>query len=123
MKIGSRAWARQQRRCRSHPLYPRGPYGAEQAILQAAGVALRPAGAGDAEAALAACEEARLGPTSHVMRTHRTAPPDMVTKTVWRRTGDKPFERIEDIIPREELMAQTDRYKRVAGYSKAAIQA
>jgi 5-methylphenazine-1-carboxylate 1-monooxygenase len=123
MNLGGWDWARPRRCCRSHPMSPRGSNGTGQAILHAVGLADRLAESEDAEAAQATDEAARLGPTSIVMRTNRTAPPDVVIKTVWERIGDKPFERIEDVIPREELMALVDRYKQVAGYNKAAIKA
>ena len=106
----------------AHPMYPRGSNGAGQAILDA--VALSDClaeNAGDPVAALASYEARRLGPTSNVVRTNRTAPPDVVIKTVWERSGDKPFARIEDVIPPEELMALVDRYKQVAGYDKSAL--
>ena len=38
-------------------------------------------------------------------------------------SGDKPFGNIDDLIPREELAAITDGYKRVAGFDKATLQA
>ena len=63
----------------------------------------------------------RLGPTSAVVRTNRITPPDVVIKTVWERTGDRPFARIEDVMSRDELMALVDRYKQVAGYDRAAL--
>ncbi|HYF07551.1 MAG TPA: flavin-dependent oxidoreductase [Acetobacteraceae bacterium] len=106
----------------AHPMYPRGSNGAGQAILDAVALADCLSATHDPVEALADYERRRLGPTSAVVRTSRTAPPDVVIKTVWERTGDKPFRRIEDVIPPEELMALVDRYKQVAGYSKAAIK-
>jgi 5-methylphenazine-1-carboxylate 1-monooxygenase len=41
---------------------------------------------------------------------------------VYERTGDRPFERIEDVIPESELRAISERYKRIAGYDRAALQ-
>ena len=106
----------------AHPMYPRGSNGAGQAILDAMALAESFAGSpGDAVAVLAEYEKKRLGPTSDVVRTNRTAPPDVVIKTVWERSGDKPFARIEDVIPPAELTALVDRYKQVAGYDKAAL--
>jgi hypothetical protein len=34
---------------------------------------------------------------------------------VHERSGDKPFERIEDVVPREELARIAEAYKQVAG--------
>ncbi len=106
----------------AHPMYPRGSNGAGQAILDAMALAESFVSSRyDAVAALAGYERKRLGPTSDVVRTNRTAPPDVVIKTVWERSGDKPFARIEDVIPPAELTALVDRYKQVAGYDKAAL--
>ena len=41
---------------------------------------------------------------------------------VFARTGDKPFERIEDVISPEELRALSEGYKRVAGYDKETLE-
>jgi 5-methylphenazine-1-carboxylate 1-monooxygenase len=42
---------------------------------------------------------------------------------VYRRTGDKPFKNIDDVISREELAALSESYKRVAGYDKERLKA
>jgi hypothetical protein len=39
-----------------------------------------------------------------------------------RRTGDRPFERIDSVISPQELVALTDRYKKVAGYDRQALK-
>ena len=57
------------------------------------------------------------------MRTNRTTPPDAILKEVWERTGDKPFERIEDVMSAEEMAAITNRYKKVAGYDRQSLEA
>jgi hypothetical protein len=41
---------------------------------------------------------------------------------VYRRTGDKPFENIDDVISRDELVALSEGYKRVAGYQKEQLR-
>jgi 5-methylphenazine-1-carboxylate 1-monooxygenase len=46
---------------------------------------------------------------------NRTEPPDAIPREVYLRTGDSPFERIEDVINREEMEVLLGRYKRVAG--------
>ena len=35
---------------------------------------------------------------------------------VWKRSGDRPFARIEDVITNAELVALSEDYKRVAGF-------
>jgi 5-methylphenazine-1-carboxylate 1-monooxygenase len=52
-----------------------------------------------------------------VVRTNRTNPPDAILREVSRRSGDRPFTRIEDVISNEELAAISDGYKNVAGYA------
>jgi hypothetical protein len=53
---------------------------------------------------------------------NRRNPPDAILREVYERTGDKPFERIESVISPQELVAFTDRYKKVAGYDKQALK-
>jgi hypothetical protein len=52
---------------------------------------------------------------------NRTQPPDAILGEVYRRTGDKPFARIEDVIAREELQAMSEGYKRISGSSQEAL--
>jgi 5-methylphenazine-1-carboxylate 1-monooxygenase len=107
----------------AHPMYPRGSNGAGQAILDARALAdSLAASPDDAERALRAYEERRLEATAKVVRTNRTTPPDWILGEVHKRTGDKPFKSIDDVISREELLAITDAYKRVAGYEKEKLR-
>jgi 2-polyprenyl-6-methoxyphenol hydroxylase-like FAD-dependent oxidoreductase len=105
----------------AHPMYPRGSNGAGQAILDARCLADRLAEGGDPVAALAAYEAERLPATARVVLTNRTNPPDAINREVWLRTGDKPFAQIDDVISREELVALSDGYKRVAGYDRERL--
>jgi 5-methylphenazine-1-carboxylate 1-monooxygenase len=105
----------------AHPMYPRGSNGAGQAILDARALADCLAAAGEPEAALAAYETRRLEATAKVVRTNRTTPPDWILGEVHKRTGDKPFASIDDVISRQELVAITDAYKRVAGYDREKL--
>ena len=66
---------------------------------------------------LAAYEAERRPATSAVVLQNRKAPPDALLGEVYKRTGNKPFGRIEDVISREELLAITNGYKQVAGYT------
>jgi 2-polyprenyl-6-methoxyphenol hydroxylase-like FAD-dependent oxidoreductase len=105
----------------AHPMYPRGSNGAGQAILDARALADCLAASRDAVAALAAYDERRRDATARVVRANRAAPPDAILGEVYRRTGDKPFASIDDVISREELAAITEAYKRVAGYEKQKL--
>jgi 5-methylphenazine-1-carboxylate 1-monooxygenase len=106
----------------AHPMYPRGSNGAGQAILDARALAQSLARFRDNPvAALTHYEDLRLGPTAEVVRSNRTVPPDAILGEVHRRTGDRPFRSIDDVISHAELLAITDRYKRIAGYDKDAL--
>lgn len=105
----------------AHPMLPRGSNGAGQAILDARALTTALAQHDDPVAALAAYEKQRLEATTRVVLTNRTNPPDAILREVFERTRDRPFVRIDDVISREELVALSDSYKRVAGYSKEAL--
>jgi len=104
----------------AHPMYPRGSNGAGQAILDARALADKLAQHPDTVSALAAYEAERLPFTADVVRMNRKNPPDAILREAWQRTGDKPFDRIEDVISREELAVLSDDYKRVAGLESPA---
>ena len=87
----------------AHPMYPRGSNGAGQAIL-------------DARALAAALPRSRSGRGARGLRDSSACrrprascsptarnPPDAILREVFLRTGDKPFERIDDVISRDEL--------------------
>jgi 2-polyprenyl-6-methoxyphenol hydroxylase-like FAD-dependent oxidoreductase len=106
----------------AHPMYPRGSNGAGQAILDARALAeALAASPADPVGALAAYENRRLAATARVVRTNRTAPPDAILGEVFRRTGDQPFRSIDEVISREELVAISEGYKRIAGYDQDAL--
>jgi 2-polyprenyl-6-methoxyphenol hydroxylase-like FAD-dependent oxidoreductase len=102
----------------AHPMVPRGSNGAGQAILDARCLADALAASGLGEGALRSYEEQRIAATGRVVLANRTMPPDAILGEVYRRTGDRPFERIEDVISDAELSAITERYKEIAGYSR-----
>jgi hypothetical protein len=41
---------------------------------------------------------------------------------VFQRSHDRPFARIDDVISRDELVALSEGYKQIAGYSKEALR-
>jgi hypothetical protein len=57
-----------------------------------------------------------------VVLTNRTNPPDAILREVYQRTSDRPFADIDEVISREELVALSEGYKRIAGYSKDALR-
>ena len=106
----------------AHPMYPRGSNGAGQAILDARALAEALSSRGDAEGALKTYEAQRLPLTAEVVRMNRRNPPDAILREVFERTGDKPFDRVENVISEAELVALSESYKRVAGYDRDSLK-
>jgi 2-polyprenyl-6-methoxyphenol hydroxylase-like FAD-dependent oxidoreductase len=106
----------------AHPMVPRGSNGAGQAILDARALTTALEENADPAAALAAYEKQRLEATTRIVLTNRTNPPDAILREVFQRTGDQPFGVIDDVISRDELVALSEGYKRIAGYSKDALR-
>ena len=107
----------------AHPMYPRGSNGAGQAILDARALADCLQSAESVPEALEDYEDQRLAATAAVVHASRSAPPDVILKAVHERTGDRPFDRIEDVITATEMAALSDSYKRVAGYHRESLAA
>ncbi len=105
----------------AHPMVPRGSNGAGQAILDARALASALSENDDPVAALAAYEKQRLEATTRIVLTNRTNPPDAILREVFQRTHDRPFASIDDVISRDELVALSEGYKRIAGYSREAL--
>jgi 2-polyprenyl-6-methoxyphenol hydroxylase-like FAD-dependent oxidoreductase len=106
----------------AHPMVPRGSNGAGQAILDARALTTALLEHANPVAALAAYEKQRLEATTRIVLTNRTNPPDAILREVFERTNDRPFGAIEEVISREELLAMSDSYKRIAGFSREALR-
>jgi 5-methylphenazine-1-carboxylate 1-monooxygenase len=106
----------------AHPMVPRGSNGAGQAILDARALTQALLEHADPVAALAAYQKQRLEATTRIVLTNRSNPPDAILREVFERTHDRPFAAIEDVISRDELVALSEGYKRIAGYSKEALR-
>jgi 5-methylphenazine-1-carboxylate 1-monooxygenase len=106
----------------AHPMVPRGSNGAGQAILDARALTAALSQSADPVAALSSYETQRLEATTRIVLTNRTNPPDAILREVFERTHDRPFSRIDEIISRDELVALSEGYKRIAGYSKDALR-
>ena len=105
----------------AHPMYPRGSNGAGQAILDAralTGCLLRNS---NPETALKDYEKIRLKAVNDLVLMNRANPPDAILREVWKRSGDQPFARIDDLISRAELVAMSEAYKRVAGFERDSL--
>ena len=105
----------------AHPMYPRGSNGAGQAILDARVLTGCLRKNENVENALKEYEHARLKAVNDLVLMNRANPPDAILREVWRRSGDKPFARIEDVIANAEMAALSESYKQVAGFSREAL--
>jgi 5-methylphenazine-1-carboxylate 1-monooxygenase len=111
----------------AHPMVPRGSNGAGQAILDARALASALTATLvenniDPAAAFSIYEKQRLEATTRIVLTNRSNPPDAILREVFQRTNDRPFAAIDDVISRDELVALSEGYKRIAGYSKEALR-
>jgi 2-polyprenyl-6-methoxyphenol hydroxylase-like FAD-dependent oxidoreductase len=107
----------------AHPMLPRGANGGAQSILDGRAFTDNLLKHKEPVAALKAYEAERLPPTAKIVLTNRKDPPDSILREVHRRTGDKPFRHIDDVISPAELAALNDGYKRVAGFDKDKLAA
>jgi 2-polyprenyl-6-methoxyphenol hydroxylase-like FAD-dependent oxidoreductase len=105
----------------AHPMYPRGSNGAGQAVLDCRALVESLLASAEPAEALRLYEEKRLKPTSDVVLANRKIAPDVILREVYERTGDKPFDNIDDVIPRSEIAEMMNRYKRVAAYDKDSV--
>ena len=108
----------------AHPMVPRGSNGAGQAILDAHAIAeCLAADRRDIAAAFAAYERIRRPATEAVVLTNRTSPPDAILREVYERTGDRPFDNVDDVVSRDELRRIADSYRQIAGLAHADLAA
>lgn len=105
----------------AHPMYPRGSNGAGQAILDARTLAGCLKRERNVPAALEAYEAARLAGAYEVVLANRSSGPDALLAEVHRRTGDRPFARIEDVISEAEMRALAENYQRIAGFERESL--
>jgi 5-methylphenazine-1-carboxylate 1-monooxygenase len=106
----------------AHPMYPIGSNGASQAILDARTLAFELASCDDVDTALARYENVRRPATSKLVLANRENGPEQVMQLVHERAPHG-FARVEDVISREELEAIDLRYKQVAGFECATLNA
>ncbi|CAM3401132.1 flavin-dependent oxidoreductase [Bordetella sputigena] len=106
----------------AHPMVPRGSNGAGQAIIDARFLAGQLKKQGLTPAALQEYDRVRVATTTKVVLTNRSNPPDAILREAYERSHDQRFERIEDVISRDELQAISDRYKQVAGFDPETLK-
>jgi 2-polyprenyl-6-methoxyphenol hydroxylase-like FAD-dependent oxidoreductase len=105
----------------AHPMYPRGSNGAGQAIIDARTLTGCLIKNENIENALKEYEQTRLKAANDLVLMNRANPPDAILREVWKRSGDRPYARIEDVISNAELVAMSDAYKRVAGFERDSL--
>ena len=98
----------------AHPMYPVGSNGAAQAIIDGKRLGEMLA-AHPVTEALQRYEAERVPATSAIVLSNRKGGPERVVDVVSERAPDG-FDRIEDVISREELMAIGGSYATMAGY-------
>jgi len=106
----------------AHATYPVGSNGATQAIIDARklGAAFRSHGL--TRAALLAYEAEMRPRAEGILRANRGKGPDAVMQMVEDRSGGV-FDDIESVIPRAELAAHAEHYKRLSGFSVEVLNA
>jgi 2-polyprenyl-6-methoxyphenol hydroxylase-like FAD-dependent oxidoreductase len=107
----------------AHPMYPIGSNGASQAILDARVLTgclrQRPR---DPERALERYDEIRREATAAIVLANRGQGPEMAMQLVEDRAPNG-FAKLDDVIGSGELQAIADKYKRLAGFSIAELNA
>jgi 2-polyprenyl-6-methoxyphenol hydroxylase-like FAD-dependent oxidoreductase len=104
----------------AHAMRPNGSNGASQAILDAEAIARCLGQENEIERALMAYERERLATTSQLVVDNRETGPERVLEIVAERCPDG-FDNIEDVIPRDELQAIADSYKKLARFDRASV--
>lgn len=106
----------------AHPLYPIGSNGASQGILDARTLALKLATMDDPLAALVAYEVIRRPATAALVEATRGDGPDVVLDIAQARAPEG-FDDIEAVMPMAERVEIATRYKRLAGFEPATLNA
>jgi len=106
----------------AHPMYPIGSNGASQAILDAEALATTLLENATVTEALGRYEKLRLGPMAAVVHSNRQLGPEVVMRIVEERAPHG-FDRLEDVISRQELEEIAQRYKVIAGFDKDLLNA
>jgi flavin-dependent dehydrogenase len=104
----------------AHPMYPVGSNGAAQAIIDGRALARALTEAASVEEALLAYEAERRPATSRIVLSNRGMGPERVINIVAERAPDG-FERLEDVISQDELLAIAKQYRQVAGFERERL--
>jgi 2-polyprenyl-6-methoxyphenol hydroxylase-like FAD-dependent oxidoreductase len=101
-------------------MYPRGGNGSNQAIVDARVLAECLAGGGDPATALARYDAARRESANALVLACRGEGPNLLLTLVDQRTGGRPFDDIEAVLPFAESDAIMRKYHRMAGMARPA---
>jgi 2-polyprenyl-6-methoxyphenol hydroxylase-like FAD-dependent oxidoreductase len=104
----------------AHVMRPNGSNGASQAILDAEALADALASHADVRDALEAYQATRLPPTSQLVLDNRQTGPERVLQMVKERCDGRCGD-THTCVPRDELAAVAQRYKRLAGFDKDTV--
>jgi 2-polyprenyl-6-methoxyphenol hydroxylase-like FAD-dependent oxidoreductase len=106
----------------AHATYPVGSNGASQAIIDARKLGAAFRAHGITRAALLAYEAEMRPRAEAILRANRGKGPDAVMQMVEDRCGGD-FDDIESVIPRRDLAAHAEHYKRLSGFSVEVLNA
>jgi hypothetical protein len=106
----------------AHPMYPIGSNGASQAILDARLLAFELSRTVGVASALEAYEQRRRPPTTALVIANRQMGPEQAMVVVEERAPNG-FVNIEDVMSRAELEEITSRYRNIAGFEVASLNA
>jgi 2-polyprenyl-6-methoxyphenol hydroxylase-like FAD-dependent oxidoreductase len=104
----------------AHPMYPIGSNGASQAIIDSRVLARELALCDDPIDGLRAYEAQRLPATAAIVLANRQVGPEQSMQIVAERAPNG-FERLDDVISHDELVAISERYKKTAGFDPATL--
>lgn len=106
----------------AHPMYPIGSNGASQAILDARTLTGCLLSYGDdVERALIRYDEVRRPATSAIVMANRGLGPELPMQLVEERAPNG-FAELSDVITPEEILAVTDGYRKMAGFSLQQLE-
>lgn len=106
----------------AHPMYPIGSNGASQAILDARVLAREILARGATPEALLAYEDERRPATTKLVLLNRQNGPEQVMQLVEERAPGG-FDKVTDVLSRQELEDIAANYKKVAGFQVDALNA
>lgn len=106
----------------AHAMYPIGSNGASQAILDARVLTREILARGPGQEALQAYEEERRPATAKIVLANRGDGPDKVLDIVEQR-APQGFDKVEEVLSREELEETAAAYKRLAGFDVESLNA